>query len=291
MPDVSPGALAAAFLASFLNAFPQLLQAATDALANIITDKGDVLWDQIANTAQNADVNFVTRTPPGLSYNLGGITDMYRQWREATAGVVAISVVLAGIAAIGREYFGWSWTLGAWSGRMFLGIAFATSMPFVYATSITMVNDVCDAITGANLPGPQGADFDPWFTAALLVVWIIFGIRLLVRMGYRLIYLGVLMIVGPLAAYCWTVPQAHSYWSMWVKNYTGLLVGQVLVTICLKLAATMVGVMGGSLGSVALSIGVLLLAYDMATIGADIKGGGLMQVIKQTVAAAAVVVG
>lgn len=291
MPDFDPGSWAAALISAFMNAFPQLMQAATDAVAHIITDKGDVLWDQIANSVQNSDVNFVTRTPPGLSYNLGGISDIYRDWRGATAGVVALTVVLAGCACIGREYFGWTWKLGEWSARTFLGIAFATSMPFVYATSITLANTASDAISDANMPGPQNAGFDPWITAILIVVWIVLGLRLLVRMGYRLIYLGVLMCVGPLAAYCWTVPQAHSYWSNWVRSYAGLLVGQVMVALCLKLAAVLIGTMGGTIGSVALSIGVLLLAYDMATIGADIKGGGLMSIVKQTVAAAAIVVG
>src|SRR3954463_13727412 len=130
MPTFDPASWAAGLVAAFMNAFPQLMQAATDAVAHLVTDKGDVLWDQIANSVQNSDVNFVTRTPPGLSYNMGGISDMYRSWREATAGVVALSVVLAGLAVLGREYLGWTWSLGQWSGRMFLGITFATSMPF-----------------------------------------------------------------------------------------------------------------------------------------------------------------
>jgi hypothetical protein len=58
----------------------------------------------------------------------------------------------------------------------------------------------------------------------------------------------------------------------------------------MKLSTSIMGVggVGGSLGGICISLGVLLLAYDFATIGADIKGEGAVgTVVKQTAATAA----
>lgn len=289
MPEFDPGSWAGALVQALMNAFPMLIEAATNALATIVTDKGTDVWTQISQTLQQSDMNFVTRTPPSLSYNLGGVTDVYLDWRKATGGIVALAVVAAGLSTLGRIYFGWSWTLGTWSSRTFLGLAAATSMPLIYKLTIDLFNSIQDAIIGFQLPGPQEATLDPITSTVLLIIWVVLGFRLLIRMGYRLVYFLVLLAIGPLAAYCWVIPQARDFGQMWARAYVGMLVGQFLVTLCLKLSAAAVGAgMGGTIGGVAISIGVLLLAYDLATFAADIKGGGVMGVVKQAAAAVAV---
>lgn len=288
MPDLDPGAWARGLIDALMAAYPALIEAASNAMAAVLKLRLDDLTQRIQSTVLTSDFNFVTRTPPTLSYNLGGVTDMYTEWRKATIGLVTISVVVGALALLGRQTFGWKWPIPDNFGRIILGIVLVSSMPFIYATTIGMANGISDAISDADLPGIEDAGLDPLTTGVMVLIWVILGIRLLVRMAYRLIYLVVLLAVGPLAAFCLFVPGAEGYWRMWVGDYVGLLVGQVMVVICLKLSVAIIGAgIGGSIGGLCISVGVLMLAYDLCTIGADIKGGGLSNVIKQTAATVA----
>lgn len=263
-----------------------ILLAVLDALTHIMTDRGSVVWQSMSSGVNSSAVQFVTRTPPELSYNLGSVADLYRGWEPALFGVVTLACVLAGIAAMGREYFGWSWAPGEYAARLFLGVLLVLSIPRIYIFSIDLVNRVSEAIIGAPLPDVPGDDMDPITRVVLIIVWVVLGFRLLWRMAYRLVYLDVLLILGPLAMMCWVLPGGQPYAKRWITTYIGLLVGQVLVVICLRLAAALAGPGGSTWGGIALGVGVLLLAYDMATWLADIKGGGLVGVVRATVGVA-----
>lgn len=259
-----------------MNAYPMLIEAAMKALAGQTTDMTTDLSRQISQAMLTSPANFVTRTPPELSYNLGGVMDMYDEWRKATVGIVTLSIVLGAAALLGREVFGWTWAIPDNAGRVFIAIVVVSSMPYIYATSINMLNAICDAIALSDMPSIADAGIDPITTAIILVIWVILGVRLLIRMAYRLCYFVALLGIGPIAALCWVIPGGENYWRLWVRDYVGLLIGQVLVVICLKLSTSILGVggVGGSFGGIAISLGVLLLAHDFATIGADIKGEG-----------------
>lgn len=288
MPDLDPGSWARGLIDALMAAYPALVEAASNAMAAMLKLRLDALTEQIQATVLNNDYNIITRTPPNLSYNLGGVTDMYADWRKSTAGLVTITVVVGALALLGRQVFGWTWGIPANFGRIVCGVVLVSSMPFIYVITFGMHNAICDAIANADLPGMEDAGLDPLTTGVMILIWVILGIRLLIRMAYRLIYLVVLLAVGPLAAFCVFVPGAEAYWRMWLGDYVGLLVGQLMVVICLKLSVAIIGAgIGGSVVGLCISVGVLMLAHDLATIGADIKGGGLSNVIKQTAATVA----
>jgi hypothetical protein len=264
------------------NAVSGLVEKALDAISNRINTAGGDAWTDITSALLNSPLNFLTRTPPELSYNLGSVYDLYSQWEPAFLGIMALSVLLAGLAVLGREVFAWSWTPSEWAGRMFLGVLLGGITPRLYAVSISLHNTICDAIAQANLPSsPNGlGNIDPLSEAVIVVVWVLLGLRLLWRMAYRLIYFDVLLIVGPIAMVCWVLPGGEFYARFWLRTYIGLLLGQVMVVICLRLAGAVGGLMNGNWAGLAMGIGVLLLAYDMATLFADIKGGGLGSILR-----------
>jgi hypothetical protein len=47
----------------------------------------------------------------------------------AIYGAAALAFVLAGIALLGRELFGWSWSPGEHASRIVLAVMFALSLP------------------------------------------------------------------------------------------------------------------------------------------------------------------
>jgi len=269
-----------------LDSVVPIVTAVLNGLAELLTGRSNAVWESIASTTNSSPIQFITRTPPEMTYNLGAVADLYKSWEPAVFGVITLSCVLAGLAALGREYFGWSWAPGEYAARMFLGVLLVLSIPRVYIFSIDLINTIDGAIIGAPLPSVPGGDMDPITRLVLLIVWIVLGFRLLWRMAYRLVYLDVLLILGPLAMMCWVLPGGQPYARRWTTTFIGLLVGQVLVVICLRLAAAIAGPSGSTWGGIALGVGVLLLAYDMATWLADIKGGGLMGVVKSTVGVA-----
>lgn len=275
--------LAGALINALTAALPELLKAATDGLAILTTTISGTAWDAMVGSAQQSDWNFLTRTPPSMSYNLGGVADLAHQWEPALLGAGTLACVFGGIAAAGREYCGWSWGPGEWAARLFIGIALGMSAIRIYTMAIDANNRLLDAIVTAPLPNMPTPDIDPISAAVIAAMWVVLGFRLIVRMGYRLVYLDLLLVVGPIALVAWTLPGGQSYARFWIKSFVGLLLGQDLVALCLRLASVIGGPLGGSFAGLALGIAVLLLAYDMATIFAEIKGGGLSQVVRQTI--------
>ncbi len=277
--------LAGPLINALMQALPALIQAATDAMAQVSIDHGNAVWSQISTSVQAGDVNFLTRTPPDMSYNLGTATDLYRQFEPALLGVMTLAIVCAGFGVIGREYFGWSWRLAETLPRWFMGCMLVASLPRIYSFSIDLFNTVNDAITAVPLPPPPGPGrVDLLELAVLLIVWIVLGIRLLARMGYRLVYFVVVLILGPIGMMALVIPGAYEYHVTWRRTYIGLLLGQTLVVICLRVASAIAGPLGTSWAGIAVSAAVLMLAHDLATMFAPIRGGGVFAMAKQSVA-------
>jgi hypothetical protein len=275
MPDL--GDAANAFFDAMQEVMPRLMQAATDALAKILTDHSNTAWESVTTSLQQSEFNFITRTPPSMSYNFGGVSDFYHQYDGMYYGIGTFALVLMGLASACRMFFAWGWEIPETLVRVVLGILLATSTPRIYELTINLHNRLCDAIVGAQLPHINEATVqaDPLTMSIIIVVWLILGIRLLARMGYRIIYFAVLLVIGPLALAAWAIPGGDTYARMWVRCYIGLLLGQLLVAVCLRLAGGMGGMLGTSFAGLAIGIGMLLLAYDLATMFAEIRGGGL----------------
>lgn len=276
--------LARSLVNALMSALPALIQAATDAMAQVSIDHGNQAWDQITSSVSTSGINFLTRTPPELSYNLGTATDLYRQFEPALLGVMTLAIVCAGFGVIGREYFGWSWRLGEQVPRWFLGCLLVASLPRIYSVTIDLFNTVNDAIAVAPLPAPPGpGGVDLVELAVLMIVWVVLGLRLLIRMGYRLVYFVVILILGPIGMMALVIPGSYEYHVLWRRTFVGLLLGQTMVVICLRIASAIAGPLGTSWAGIAVTAAVLMLAHDLATMFAPIRGGGVFAMAKQSV--------
>lgn len=271
-------------LEALLQALPSLIQAATDAMAQVSINHGNQVWDQMSSSMQTSGANFLTRTPPELSYNLGAVTTMYREFEPALIGALVLAFTLAGILVLGREYFGWGWQPLSWAPRALIAVAVIVRLPAIYAFVIDLFNAVCDAIVGTRIPQmPAPAGIDLVELAVMLIVWVVLGFRLLIRMGYWLVYFAVVLITGVLAVIAAVVPGWYPYHVRWRQTFFGLLLGKLLAVLCLAVAAAMTGSIGTSWAGVAISAAVLMIARDMLTMFAPIEGGGLGGLVRQSV--------
>jgi hypothetical protein len=102
---------------------------------------------------------------------------------------------------------------------------------------------------------------------ALILLWIgllWFGLKLGLKMIYRIGMLWILIPVAPLALSCWAIPQAQWIARTWTRQFVGWTFGQVLVTIALKLAFVMnpYGPVGPSWFGVLFTLVMLAMAHD-----------------------------
>jgi hypothetical protein len=67
------------------------------------------------------------------------------------------------------------------------------------------------------------------------LVYVIVGLLLLLQMLTRLAWIDVLLIVSPLAAACWVLPQTQGWAQSWNEQFTGAVFTQFVQVVALKL--------------------------------------------------------
>src|ERR1700682_1881918 len=69
----------------------------------------------------------------------------------------------------------------------------------------------------------------------LWLVYVIVGLLLLLQMLMRLAWIDVLLVVSPLAAACWVLPQMQGWAQSWSEQFTGAVFTQFVQVVALKL--------------------------------------------------------
>ncbi len=245
---------------------PSIVPLFFNALGTYLMQQAQMLLDALSGDG----INILTHTPPEWTYQLGPLHDFAASGLDATYGVISLALVLAGFALLGRQFFGWSWTLGEHAARIALAVIFASGFFRLAQWSIDLVNAVDAAIGAAPIPSPNtGTEVNPLVMAVLMLIWIVLVARLLIRMAYRLLIIDVLFIFGPIAMLTWAIPQSQWIARRWMLLWVSWLIGQPLVVACLKLGSILANPFGGSWPGMLLGIGVLLLAHDVV----DLIGG------------------
>jgi hypothetical protein len=149
---------------------PQIVPLFFAAIATYLQQLAQQVLDGLAGSG----TNILTRTPPEWTYQLGPLRSLSSSGTDAIYGVISLALVLAGFSLIGRQYFGWSWTLGQHAARIGLAIIFCTGCLRLIGWSIDAVNNVDGAIGAASVPAPpdMGA-LNPLVSVVLLICWIV----------------------------------------------------------------------------------------------------------------------
>ena len=67
------------------------------------------------------------------------------------------------------------------------------------------------------------------------LVYVIVGLLLLLQMLLRLAWIDVLLVVSPLAAACWVLPQTQGWAQSWNEQFSGAVFTQFVQVVALKL--------------------------------------------------------
>ncbi len=162
------------------DAFSALLQSFSDGIRAGM----DALWD----------ANFITQTPPALTYQNGDIRALYGTMQAVANAALATIATVGALNGLLRPHFGLRY----------------------HSLS---ENGAHQALTDIVLG----------------LVYVIVGLLLLLQMLIRLAWIDVLLVISPLAAACWVLPQTQGWAQTWNEQFTGAVFTQFVQVVALKL--------------------------------------------------------
>jgi hypothetical protein len=208
----------------------------TDFLSGLADDFGEAIVGFINQ------VNFITRTPENLSYN----NDLIKQYATATQvladGLLAVVVLVSGYNVMLRPYLG-----ATCAGtrevlpRLLLGAILINTAAWWCRLAIDANNAACGVFGAPNIADMVATilrvTLDPTHLSGLLMLLVatIMAILLLIQQLMRLALVDVLLILAPLAAVLWILPQSQTWGRLWGRLFIGTVFAQALQVLTLRL--------------------------------------------------------
>src|SRR5216683_73598 len=263
----------------------------TDFLSGLAQDFGDAIVGFINN------VNFLTRTPESLSYN----NDLVKQFATATQvladGLLAVVVLVSGYNVMLRPYMGATYT-GAleFLPRLLLGGILINTAAWWCRLAIDANNAACGAFGAPTIADIVSTSLriavDHVSGLLMLLVATVMAILLLIQQLMRLALVDVLLILSPLAALLWILPQSQGWGRLWVRLFVGTVFAQAVQALVLRLgfnlATEFPPLTAGGLLQPLLGIAVLALTLKIPSLmGGGAAGGNIVASLIGTAAGAA----
>src|SRR5713226_3710481 len=266
----------------------------TDFLTGLATNFGDAIVGFIN------DVNFLTHTPENLSYN----DDLVKHFVTATQiladGLLAVVVLVSGYNIMLRPYMG-----GTYAGaleflpRLLLGGILINTAAWWCRLAIDANNAAC-GVFGAPTIADMVATIlrvtlDPTHLSGLLMLLVatVMAILLLIQQLMRLALVDVLLILAPLAAVLWILPQSQGWGRLWGRLFIGTVFAQAIQVLTLRLgfnlATGLPQLNAAGLLQPLLGIAVLALVLKVPSLmGGGAAGGNVVASLFGTAAGAVV---
>jgi hypothetical protein len=206
------------------DAFTALLQNFSDGIRAGL----DALWA----------ANFITQTPPSLTYLNDDIRGLYGTMQRAANAALALITTVGALNSLIQPHFGLRYhSLSAFVPRLLVGAILVNTALWWGQFAIDVNNALSATIGGApppnwnSLNGAHQALTD----VVLGLVYVIVGLLLLLQMLLRLAWIDVLLVVSPLAAACWVLPQTQGWAQSWNEQFSGAVFTQFVQVVALKL--------------------------------------------------------
>jgi len=229
-------------------------------------------------------------TPDDMSWNNPSIRSLAELLRNVALGLVALAIFAAGAQhALGQ---------GMNYGRLVFGVVLCIGNLVWWEIGIRLNNAITTSIGAPDLPSlikphlllpQQSIGLMPsgeLTTLVLLIVYAIVALLLIFSLLFRLGLIDILIAVGSLALLCYATEQSEFLAQHYTRLSVGLLFGQVLVVLGLRVASVLATLGGSGIIGTLLSIVVLLLIRDLPK--TLIAGGGAGQERGHGMAAAAI---
>ena len=184
------------------------------------------------------DTDFLLRTPEALSYRNDQVQQFVAATRVLANGLLAVVVLVSGYNVLLRPYLGAAYP-GAleFVPRLLLGGILVNTASWWTTLAIDVNNAACAFFGAGPPPTLDDAFWRASFPTNLLVglIYVVMGLLLVFQQLMRLALVDVLLVLAPLAALCWILPQTHGWGRLWGSLFIGTVFAQCIQVLALRL--------------------------------------------------------
>jgi len=276
-----------------------LQQTITNILTDVLSGLAERFGEAIVGFINQ--VNFLTRTPENLSYD----NDLVKQYTTATQvlanGLLAVVVLVSGYNVMLRPYMGATYANALeFLPRLLLGGILVNTAAWWCRLAIDANNAACGVFGAPSVADTVSTilrvSVDHTAGLLMLLVAIVMAILLLIQQLMRLALVDVLLILAPVAALLWILPQSQAWGRLWGRLFVATVFAQAVQVLTLRLGfnlATGLPQLGAAgLLQPLLGIAVLALVLKIPSLmGGGAAGGNIVTSLLGTAAAAGIATG
>jgi hypothetical protein len=215
------------------------------------------------------NLNFVTRTPPELSYEQPKVQQFETAVRALANGLVAIVAMVMGFNLLWRPAVTQSvGSAGQVLPRLILGAVLINTSHQWTRLAIDVNNAACDVFVAGPVPSSAfevtWQDMAPAMLLALLIRAVLL-VLLVVQQLMRLALVDVMLVLAPLAALLWILPQTQGWAMLWAQRFIGTVFAQFVQMLGLSLGFSLATSLpaGGSAALLQPLLGIAVLAIGL----------------------------
>jgi hypothetical protein len=208
---------------------------AEDAISAVLQDLGDgiragmdALWA----------ANFITQTPPSLTYQNPDVRSLYATMQRIANAALAVIATVGALNTILRPHLGFRYhSLSEFVPRLLVGAILVNTALWWVQFAIDVNNAMAASIGDATPPNWNSLNgaHQALTDTVLGLFYVIAGLLLVIQMLMRLAWIDVLLVAAPVAAACWVLPQTQGWAQRWNQHFTGAVFTQFVQVVALKL--------------------------------------------------------
>ena len=196
---------------------------------------------------QALNLDILVFTPPGDTYQNGGVLTFWRTLVAVADGALALIVCWAGYNSIVRHATGARYhdAMQVIPRVALAGLAINLSL-LLTQTLIDLNNALCGVVSDpfARILGLLALNgSNATAGVAFFILFLAFGIvglLLVVQMVVRLAMLDVLIVTAPLGLVCWVLPQTQPWAQLWTRAFISTVFVQFLQVLALTLGGALI---------------------------------------------------
>jgi hypothetical protein len=227
-----------------------LLQPALDRMLPLAFDRILVQSLRIASSGlrglvgavTSSSFNFVTRTPPDVSYGHPKVGELSDKLRAVANAALALIALWGGVNVILRHHLAAPYHTAMELGpRLVVGALLVNTSDSWTRFVIDANNGLCEAVGGQSLPileRPESFSVVAIDLAAT-IVYLIACLLLVLQALMRLALVDVLIVVAPLGLAGWVLPQTQGWARLWSSSFAAAVFTQFLQVLALTFGGHM----------------------------------------------------
>lgn len=214
--------------------------------------------------------NFLTQTPPGLSYQQPDVQRLWTTLRTAADAALAVIAMAGGYNVMLRRHLA-----ARYDGvlellpRLVVGALLVNTSMWWTSLAIDLNNALCQVVGTAGFPGwgriagtvlLGGGTALLWspvrlLLALVLLLYLVCCLLLALQLLMRLVLVDLLLVLAPLGLLCWILPQTQRWARLWSSTFVGAVFTQFVQVVAMLLAGNLLvaAAPGSSLANAALA--------------------------------------